>query len=68
MKIITKPSDNIDESNIFVNDKYVGFKSQKTGNIYLQKCCQCNSENYALAVPTGICAFCNFNIRSLEEN
>lgn len=68
MKIVIKPSENTMESNIFVNDKYVGFKNQKTGNIYLQRCCQCDSENYASAVSTGICVFCNFDIRSLEEN
>ena len=68
MKIVIKPSGNNGESNIFVNDKYVGFKSQKTGNIYLQRCCQCNSENYAPAVPSGICPFSNFAVKSLHDN
>jgi len=37
--------------------KGLGFLT-KDGKLYLKRCFDCGRENYAMAVPSGICAWC----------
>lgn len=37
------------------------------GNVCLVCCTQCNAENYATAVTSGICAWCGFNANAQQE-
>lgn len=37
------------------------------GNVFLVRCPKCNSENYAMAVSSGICAWCGFDLNKSEE-
>ena len=39
--------------------KGFGYKT-KSGKICMQKCFECGSENYAMAVGSGYCAFCGY--------
>ena len=36
--------------------------------IYMNKCPKCNLENYALMVPSGICAFCGYKATEEDVN
>ena len=36
------------------------------GKLYLVRCFKCNTENYAMAVATGICAWCGWSEKNKE--
>jgi len=38
-----------------------------SGKYYLVKCPECGEENYSLAVASGICAWCGFDINKFKE-
>ncbi len=38
------------------------------GKRALVKCCNCDRENYALNVLSGICTWCGFDINNRENN
>lgn len=43
--------------NTIIKDAGVGYKDAD-GTICMIRCFRCGRENYAVAVPTGKCAFC----------
>lgn len=38
-----------------------GYQSKKTKKIHIVRCPKCDRENYAIAVNTGICAWCTYD-------
>jgi len=55
-----------------VNDlrygKGQGFRNA-AGEIFLERCFKCGKENWAVAVATGICAFCGYDAnKEVPEN
>lgn len=71
--IIEKQPDDYDHDDVrFIVDgeqKGFGFKARLPDDqtIALIKCPLCNRENYALAVSSGQCSFCEFNTSSCVE-
>lgn len=37
------------------------------GKVYLVRCPNCDKENYAMAVSSGVCAWCGFDANKLGE-
>ena len=66
---ITKNSDkyNHDAVDFFLDGKNVGggFVGKKDGAVGLQKCPACGERNHAMAVMTGVCAWCGFDANPL---
>lgn len=52
-------SDNYNEASVLVKGKYIGFRAK--GKIYLQRCPECDRENYSPAVALGQCAWCGWD-------
>lgn len=48
----------------YIGDTRVGFLSD-SGEVFLQRCPQCGSENYAPSVALGICAWCGYDVSEL---
>lgn len=44
------------------------FQSKEGGSWYLVRCHQCGKENYAMAVATGICAWCGYDDNKIQLN
>jgi hypothetical protein len=40
----------------------------ETGSVYLVRCPKCKKENYALAVTSGTCCWCGFDINRFVNN
>lgn len=47
------------EINLYKNDKYIGFWSKD--KVFLQRCPECNRENYAPSVMDGCCSWCGYD-------
>lgn len=45
---------------------FIGFRDSD-GNLYLQRCPECNLENYAMAVASGQCAWCGWKENEKER-
>lgn len=46
--------------------KGFGYLGKERGSYGLVRCPECQRENYAMAVSTGICSWCNFNMANIE--
>jgi len=66
-KIITKMPSDYDHDDVRWQDTKTGkitgfgFLPRDNKEIGLQRCLECDSENYALNVSSGICYKCGFN-------
>lgn len=70
--LITKTPNDYDSNDItFLHPKHgkrgAGYQSKENGSIGLLRCPECNRENYAMAVATGCCAFCEFTVHDNVE-
>lgn len=63
--VIFKRPDDWDSDDVYfkVGTKIVGtgYKGRATGGICIVRCPKCSKENYAVAISTGLCAFCKYN-------
>lgn len=52
-----------------VDGKFVGFigLDARDCSIRLQKCPKCDRSNYAMAVTSGICSWCGFDVNKAER-
>jgi len=49
-----------------INGKFAGFVGLGKTNICLERCPECDRENYAMNVIAGICTWCGFNANATE--
>jgi ribosomal protein L37E len=40
------------------------FWAEKANKLYMVRCPECKNENWAMAVATGICAWCGYDCNS----
>lgn len=55
-------------SNIILSKKSSPNFINEKGRVYLVKCpnIECSKENYSIAVASGICAFCGYNLNETK--
>ena len=51
---------------MIVEDRGYAFKTE-SGKWYLVRCPKCNKENWSMAVSSGTCAWCNFDMNKDQE-
>ncbi len=56
-----------DHENIEIDGKFVGFIGKQDLSVGLQRCPECDSENYAMNVMNGNCYQCGFDLKDLVE-
>lgn len=67
MKTIKYRPWNHNERGIELNGKYVGYET-KLGSVGLQRCPECSKENWAIAVTSGRCSWCGWDLSLFMEN
>ena len=50
------------EEDYIIGKKSYGFYGEN-GDIYLVRCPECKRENYAMAVSSGTCAWCGWDVK-----
>ena len=53
-----------DSATLYADGEAVGFVGD--GSIGLERCPECGKENYAMAVLSGVCCWCGFEIDANE--
>jgi len=52
----------LDHQRVFTNGRPIGFRGMGKDKIALERCPDCGRENYAMAVLSGVCAWCGWDI------
>jgi hypothetical protein len=48
------------DGDVYCDDQFIGFRGPGD-RLFLKRCPECAKENYALAVSSGMCAWCGWN-------
>ena len=56
-----------DHDTMFYDGNFIGFRSHKDGHLGLERCPECGRENWAMAVVSGECCWCGFDVNKLER-
>lgn len=51
-----------------LNKKGYGFLSKDGSRVFMQRCFQCDRENYMPAVASGQCAWCEYQAKKEDLN
>jgi len=52
-----------DHVDMTLDGKLIGFRGLSSGKYGLTRCPSCNTENYSLAVLSGQCAWCGYDVK-----
>lgn len=50
-----------------INGRFAGFRGLGKTNICLQRCPECQRENYGGSVSSGVCAWCQFDANKQDD-
>ena len=67
MLTVKKNPPDYGHDDLLYNGKVIGFVGRADGAKCLEKCPKCGHENYALSVLSGICAWCGWDVNSVDE-
>lgn len=56
-----------DHDDLYYNDQWIGFVPHTSKKRCLVKCPKCGRENYAMAVTTGVCAWCAYDVTKEDD-